>query len=79
MRFIRASEIGSFIFCQRSWWYQRKGFPSNNKAELAGGDSFHRIHGRQVVTAGLLKLVGWVLLLVAIVLAVIGMMVYWIK
>ncbi len=73
MRFIRASEIGSFIFCQRSWWYQRKGFPAENKSELAGGDQFHRIHGRQVVAAGLFRLAGWILLLAAIVLGVIGL------
>lgn len=77
MRFIRASEIGSFIFCQRSWWYQRKGYSSVNKAELAGGDQFHRIHGRQVVTAGLLRLAGWILLLAAIALAVAALVYRW--
>jgi ABC-type uncharacterized transport system permease subunit len=70
MRFIRASELSSYIFCQRSWWYQRRGLPSANQQELAGGDQFHRIHGRQVVTAGLLKIAAWALLLAAIILAV---------
>jgi hypothetical protein len=76
MRFIRASEIGSFVFCQRSWWYQRKGLPSENKIELAGGDTFHRIHGRQVVAAGLFRFAAFALLLAAIVLAVIGLVSY---
>jgi hypothetical protein len=73
MRFIRASELGSYIFCQRSWWYQRRSFPSENKVELAGGDQFHRIHGRQVVTAGLFRIAGWLLLLAAIILGVIAL------
>jgi hypothetical protein len=73
MRFIRASELGSYIFCQRSWWYQHRGIPSGNRQELAGGDQFHRIHGRQVVTAGLFRIAGWALLLAAIILAVIAL------
>jgi len=76
MRFIRASELGSYIFCQRAWWYQRRGFASANREELSGGKEFHRIHGRQVAAAGLLRIGGWALLLAAIILAVTGL-VYW--
>lgn len=66
MRTIRASEIGAFLYCRRAWWYQRQGVASGNQAELSGGNEFHYRHGRSVLAAGLLRTVGWVLLLLAV-------------
>jgi len=73
MRTIRASEIGAFLYCRRSWWYQLQGFVSENKTELAGGTNYHRQHGRQVVRAAVLRLAGWGLLLLAVILAAIAL------
>ena len=66
MRTIRASEISSFIFCQRAWWYQRQGVRPINRAELAGGTIFHQEHVRSVRSALLLRVLAWVLLAAAI-------------
>jgi hypothetical protein len=68
MRTIRASEIGSFLYCRRAWGYQLKGVPSENRAEMAEGSELHRAHGRQVVAVGLQRAVGFVLLLAAVML-----------
>ncbi len=73
MRTIRASEIGSYLFCQRAWWYQVQGVESQNQAELAGGTSFQQAHGRRVFFAGLLRLAGWALLLGAVALLAAGL------
>jgi CRISPR/Cas system-associated exonuclease Cas4 (RecB family) len=73
MRTIRASEIGTYLYCRRAWWFQKEGAPSQNQTELAGGSAFHRQHGRQVLYASLLRLAGMLLLLAAIGLLAVGL------
>lgn len=60
---IRASEIGSYLYCRRAWWYRRQGVESENQNELVAGTELHRRHGRQVLAAGLSRTVGLLLLL----------------
>jgi CRISPR/Cas system-associated exonuclease Cas4 (RecB family) len=67
---IRASEIGSYLYCRRAWWYRKQGMESENQAEMATGTELHRQHGRKVLAAGLLRTIGMVLLLSALVLLV---------
>jgi CRISPR/Cas system-associated exonuclease Cas4 (RecB family) len=67
---IRASEIGSYLYCKRAWWYRKQGVESENQAELAAGTELHHQHGRQVLAAGLLRAIGYLVLLAAIVLLV---------
>lgn len=69
MRPIKASEISSFLYCKRSWWYSLKGYQSeDNQRELAGGQKIHHQHGRQVLTSGLIRLAAYILLLAGILL-----------
>ena len=70
MKTIRASEVGSYLFCARAWWYQQQGVVSTNQAEMTAGTELHRQHGRSVVASGLTRLLAVVLLLVALVLLV---------
>ena len=70
MKPIRASEIGSYLYCARAWWYQLKGLASSNQAEMTTGTEIHQRHGRQVLAAGLTRTLAVVLLLVALVLLV---------
>jgi len=70
VRTLRASELGSYLYCQRAWWYQRQGMESRNLAEMAGGTQLHRAHGRRVVISGLMRILAWVLLLAGLVLLV---------
>jgi hypothetical protein len=79
MRTIRASEIGTYLFCRRAWWYQRQGAPSINQVELSGGSQYHQRHGRTVVRAGLLRLAGWLLLALALALLAVALTMQWIR
>ena len=70
-RTIRASEIGTYLYCRRAWWYQRLGRPSLNQAEMAAGSELHYRHGRTALRLGCLRYMAYALLLLALVLAVI--------
>jgi CRISPR/Cas system-associated exonuclease Cas4 (RecB family) len=70
MRPIRASEIGSYLFCARAWWYHQKGVQPSNQAELIAGTELHRQHGRTVILSGLTRLLAIILLLAALALLV---------
>lgn len=73
MRTIRASEIGSFLYCSRAWWYRLQGIQSENTTELEAGSEYHYRHGAQVLTGRLLRVLGWLALLAAIALLAAGL------
>lgn len=66
MRPIRSSEIGSYLYCRRAWWYRKTGIPSENQIELAAGTELHRQHGRKALAASLTRTLSLILLLLAI-------------
>lgn len=65
-RTIRASEIGTFLFCQRAWWYQRRKVKPMNQDELIDGSDFHNAHWLQTYSGGRLRTIAWLLLLAAL-------------
>jgi CRISPR/Cas system-associated exonuclease Cas4 (RecB family) len=77
MKPIRASEIGTYLYCRRAWWYRLNGQESINQAEMAAGTELHRQHGRQVLAAGLMRTLGFILLLIAcVMLTAFGLLYY---
>jgi CRISPR/Cas system-associated exonuclease Cas4 (RecB family) len=68
MKVIRASEIGSYLYCRRAWWYRLHGVEPANQSELAAGTELHRRHGRKVMAAGFQHALAWLLLLAALIL-----------
>jgi hypothetical protein len=70
MRTIRASEVGSYLYCARAWAYRRQGHESANQAELAAGTEIHRQHGRTALASGLTRTLAILLLLIALALLV---------
>jgi len=70
MKTIRASEVGSYLYCARAWWYGLQGVESSHQAEMAAGTELHRAHGRRVLASGLTRTLALVLLLAALMLLV---------
>ena len=66
MRTIRASEIGTYLFCQRAWWYQKSGESSENLAEMAAGSELHYQHGRATIGISCLRVLAYALMLLAL-------------
>jgi len=70
MAIIRSSDIGTYLYCRRAWWYKKQGVESANQAELAAGTQIHIRHGRQVLASGITRTVGLILLMIALVMLV---------
>ncbi len=72
---IRASEIGQYLYCARSWWLGRVcGYKPSNVAELLGGRTRHAAHGRAVFFYQAIRWSGYVFLAIAL---VIGLILLW--
>lgn len=70
MQVIRSSDIGTYLYCRRAWWYKKQGVETANKAELAAGTELHARHGRQVLASGITRTIGVILLMAAVLLLV---------
>jgi CRISPR/Cas system-associated exonuclease Cas4 (RecB family) len=70
MKTIRASEVGTYLFCARAWWYHQHGMVSTNQAEMTAGTDLHRRHGRTVIASGLMRTLAVILFLAALALLV---------
>jgi CRISPR/Cas system-associated exonuclease Cas4 (RecB family) len=68
MRTIRASEIGTYLFCQRAWWFRIQGYSTENEKELAAGTTIHLQHTRLVWISGCIRAIAYILLITAIIL-----------
>ncbi len=66
MKIIRASEIGTYQFCNRAWWYQLQGLEPDNQQELAKGKEFHTKHSYTVTATGCLQVIAYGMVLLAI-------------
>ncbi len=67
MQPVRASEISSYLYCGRAWWYQQQGEIPGNKHQLNLGNQYHQTHGRDVLLVRALRAAAWILLLAALV------------
>ena len=65
-----AAEVGEYVFCRRAWWLRHvHGMVPANQTELSAGMHLHDRHGKRVRTAAWLYYGGYILALLAILLA----------
>jgi CRISPR/Cas system-associated exonuclease Cas4 (RecB family) len=66
-RFIRASEIGEYVYCRRAWWLHHSvGLEPAGRERRERGTALHTRHGRQVWFSHLLLLAAAALLVLAL-------------
>ena len=70
MPIIRSSDIGTYLYCRRAWWYRKQGVESANQTELAAGTELHARHGRQVLASSISRNIGLLLLMIAMIMLV---------
>ena len=71
-RLVRASEIGTYVYCQRAWWLRTViGLTPDNHTRLHLGIAAHQRHGTRVRTARVLLFGSIVLFLAAVMLLII--------
>jgi len=70
-------QVSGGLYCRRAWWYRSQGVEAENQVELTSGEIFHQKHGAKVITAGLLRLAGWGILLLGITLLTIALTNRW--
>ncbi|HRN66760.1 MAG TPA: hypothetical protein PK205_01440 [Promineifilum sp.] len=64
---IRASEIGEYVYCRRSWWLRRvRAVASTNVAQMQAGTQYHQRHGRLVEQSVWLRRLAYVALFCAV-------------
>jgi hypothetical protein len=74
---LRASEIGNYVYCARGWWLNRVlGYASAHREEMALGEEEHRGHGRDVVAFHRLRRLGYLMLALALLLAL-SILLWW--
>jgi hypothetical protein len=66
MKTLRASEIGTYLYCARAWWYQRQGVPSSRLPEMRLGSERHTIHGKRVAGSSLLRFFSIILFILGV-------------
>ncbi len=66
MKIIRASEVGTYQFCHRAWWYQLQGYEPANQVQLEKGKQYHARHSYVVTASGCLRTLAYALLLVGV-------------
>jgi len=66
MKTIRASEIGTYVYCQRAWWFQRQGIHNENDEAMVGGKRIHRLHGQAIFQSTILQAIAYFFILLAL-------------
>ena len=77
-KFIKASEIGEYVFCARAWRLRLEGYePTFGHEARQAGTEWHLKHGRSLRRARRLRLIATLSILLAAILAVLLLLQWW--
>ncbi len=74
MRAIKASELGTYAFCKRAWYYQNQGETNANQPAMDKGTRLHGKQARQVAVSLILLVLGLLVLGAALILALLNLL-----
>ncbi len=64
---LKASEIGSYAYCERGWWLSRVlGYRSAHRESMALGEQAHLSHGSAVVASHRLERWGYIMVFLGV-------------
>jgi hypothetical protein len=66
-KILRASELGTYLYCARAWWYEQQGAIHGAPGALGRGELWQRALNRGVVKVVVLRLAGGIALLGAVI------------
>ena len=70
--FIRASEVGEYVFCARAWKLRLDGHnPALGSAARLAGEQWHKRHGRSILLARRLKALAVASFILALVVSIV--------
>ncbi len=75
-QWIRASEIGEYVFCNRAWWLKRvRGVQSRNVRHLKAGHHYHKQHGNQIRKISWMRKLAYTMLFIVVAIVVFQLLV----
>lgn len=77
-QYIKASELGTFGFCRRAWFLDRKGAPSSLTVERQDGRAAHQTHAAEVAQAETTARASSIVLVIAVLVIVGALLTWWI-
>lgn len=72
-KIISASELGTYIYCARAWWYRNLDAPNENLSDMNEGTRFHRKMGMRLSAMRVARII-----LILMLIAALGLISWWI-
>jgi len=72
-KIITASELGTYVYCARAWWYRNQNAPNENLPAMNEGTRFHRKMGRRLSAMRIARII-----LILMLFSALGLISWWI-
>lgn len=70
-KWINASELGEYLYCNRAWWFKNvRSLKSENVRRMQSGSKFHTTHSRRVRRIPWLRGLAYALIFLAVLISV---------